>query len=109
MKDIASLMKQAKEMQENMAKMQEKLATLEITGESAAGMVQITLNGKGEAKSMKIEPSFLVPSEAEVLEDLIIAAINDAKRKTDAAAQQQMADIAGPMANMIPPGMKLPF
>ncbi|MBL4616355.1 MAG: YbaB/EbfC family nucleoid-associated protein [Robiginitomaculum sp.] len=109
MKDISDLMKQAKEMQENLAKAQEKLEEIEVVGESAAGMVCVTLNGKGVAKAVKIEPTFLVPSETEVLEDLIVAAINDAKRKVDQVAGQQMADAAGPLAGMMPPGMKLPF
>ncbi|MBL1431518.1 MAG: YbaB/EbfC family nucleoid-associated protein [Robiginitomaculum sp.] len=109
MKDISGLMKQAKEMQENLAKAQEKLAEIEVVGESAGGMVCVTLNGKGQAKAVKIEPTFLVPSEVEVLEDLIVAAVNDAKRKVDRVAGQQMADAAGPLAGMMPPGMKLPF
>jgi DNA-binding YbaB/EbfC family protein len=109
MKNMDGLMKQAKEMQENLARAQEKLAELEITGESAAGMVTVVMNGKHEVRSIKIEPSFLVPSEVEVLEDLIVAAMNDGRRKVEAAAQQQMADAAGPLAGMMPPGMKLPF
>jgi len=109
MKDLSALMKQAKEMQENLAKAQEKLEEIEVVGEAAGGMVCVTLNGKGQAKAVKIEPSFLVPCEVEVLEDLITAALNDAKRKVDLVAKEQMAAAAGPLAGMIPPGMKLPF
>ncbi len=109
MKDLKGLMKQAKQMQDNMARAQEKLAEIEVVGESAGGMVAITLNGKGEARKLRIQPDFLVPSEVEVLEDLIVAALNDGRRKVEAAAQQQMADAAGPLADMMPPGMKLPF
>ncbi len=109
MKDLKGLMKQAKQMQDNMAMAQEKLAEIEVVGESAGGMVAITLNGKGEARKLRIQPDFLVPSEVEVLEDLIVAALNDGRRKVEAAAQQQMADAAGPLADMMPPGMKLPF
>ena len=109
MKDLKGLMKQAKQMQDNMARAQEKLAEIEVVGESAGGMVAITLNGKGEARKLRIQPDFLVPSEVEVLEDLIVAALNDGRRKVEAAAQKQMADAAGPLADMMPPGMKLPF
>jgi len=109
MKDLGGLMKQAKQMQENLALAQEKLADIEVVGESAGGMVTITLNGKGETKKLRIQPDFLVPSEVEVLEDLIVAALNDGRRKVDAAAKKQMADVAGPLAGMMPPGMTLPF
>ncbi len=109
MKDLSGLMKQAKQMQEDMAAAQEKLGELEVVGESAGGMVTVTLNGKGEAKHLKIEPTFLVPSEVEVLEDLIVAALNDAKRKVDVLAREQMAAATGPLGSMMPPGMKLPF
>jgi len=109
MKEMSGLMKQAKEMQENLARAQEKLSELEVIGESAGGMVSVTMNGKHEVRQMKIEPSFLVPSEVEVLEDLIVAAMNDARRKVEVAAKQHMAEAAGPLAGMMPPGMKLPF
>lgn len=109
MKDITGLMKQAQEMQANLKRAQDELAELEVTGESAGGMVSITLNGKGEARKVQIEPSFLVPSEVEVLEDLIAAALNDAKRKQEAAAKDKMAAVTGPLSGMLPPGMNLPF
>ncbi|MBL4596260.1 MAG: YbaB/EbfC family nucleoid-associated protein [Robiginitomaculum sp.] len=109
MDNISGLLQQAKEMQEKLAAAEAKLVEIEVTGEAAGGMVRVTLNGKGAAKAIHIEPSFLVPSEVEILEDIILAALIDAKRKADAAAKEQMANAAGPLAGMLPPGMKLPF
>lgn len=105
--DIGKLMKQAGEMQAKMQEMQEKLAEMEITGESGAGMVKITMNGKGYASAVAIDPQLFNGDDREVLEDLIAAAINDAKAKLDVQSQEQMKGLTEGLA--IPPGMKLPF
>ncbi len=107
MKNLGQMMKQVQEMQGRMAEMQEKLGDLEITGASGGGMVEATLNGKGELKRMKIDPSLVVPSDAEILEDLIVAAVNDAKAKVDEKMQAEMSKFTGGLP--LPPGFKLPF
>jgi DNA-binding YbaB/EbfC family protein len=107
MKNLGQMMKQVQDMQSRMAEMQEKLVELQINGSAGAGMVQATLNGKGDVKHLKIDPSLIVPAEAEVLEDLIVAAVNDAKSKVDAEVQAQMSKITGGLP--LPPGFKLPF
>ena len=107
MKNLGQLMKQVQDMQGRMAEMQEKLVDLEIMGVSGGGLVEATLNGKGELRRMKIDPSLIVPSDAEVLEDLIVAAINDAKAKVDEKTQAEMSKFTGGLP--LPPGFKLPF
>jgi DNA-binding YbaB/EbfC family protein len=107
MKNLAGLMKQASQMQEKMAEMQAKLEALEVEGASGAGLVRITLNGKGEMRGVKIDPTLLEPTEAETLQDLIIAAHADARRKCDAVAAEEMAKVTGGM--QLPGGLKLPF
>ena len=107
MKNIGQLMKQAQEMQAKMAEMQAQLETLELTGTSGGGMVQLTLNGKGDLKKIKIDKTLLVPEEGEVLEDLIVAAFNDARTKVTAHAEQEMQKLTGGL--QLPGGMKLPF
>jgi hypothetical protein len=107
MKNLAGLMKQASQMQEKMAEMQAKLEALEVEGASGAGLVRITLNGKGEMRGVKIDPTLLEPTEAETLQDLIIAAHADARRKCDAVASEEMAKVTGGM--QLPGGLKLPF
>lgn len=107
MKNISQLMKQAQEMQSRMAEMQEQLAAVEVTGQSGAGMVRVTLNGKGEMRGVKIEPAIVDPADPTMLEDLIVAAFNDARAKVEAAAAEQMQKIAGDLP--LPPGFKLPF
>ena len=84
MKNLGQLMKQAQEMQTKMAEMQQRLMDVEISGSAAAGMVTAVLNGKGEMRKVKIDPSLIIPDEAEVLEDLIVAAQTDARAKVDA-------------------------
>jgi nucleoid-associated protein EbfC len=106
MKNLNQMMKQAQQLQQKMAEMQEKLNQYELTGSSGAGMVQVTMNGKGEMKALKIDPSLLDPKEVEVLEDLIIAACNDAKAKIEQHMSDEMAKITGGM-NI--PGFKMPF
>lgn len=107
MKNIGQLIKQAQAMQEKMTEMQSQLEAVEMTGVAGAGMVELTLNGKSEMKKIKIDKSLLDPAEGEVLEDLIIAAFADAKRKVSAYAEEEMQKLTGGMP--LPGGMKLPF
>lgn len=103
---MGALMKQAQEMQEKMQKMQEDLAKAEVTGQSGAGLVSVVMTGRHDVKRVTIDPS-LMTEEKEVLEDLIAAAINDAVRKIEQNAQQQMAGMTAGM--QLPPGFKMPF
>ena len=105
MKDLMKMMKQAGELQGRMQKLQEDLAALEVEGQAGAGLVKLTLTGKMEARRLKIDPSLLKPEESEILEDLIIAAFQDAKAKAEAAVQSKMQEITGGLP--IPPGLKL--
>ena len=107
MKNLGQMMKQAQAMQAKMAEMQEKLAELEVSGQAGAGMVTATLNGKSELRGLKIDPSLVDPSDVEVLEDLIVAAVNDAKVKVEAKVAEEMQKVTGGLS--LPPGMKLPF
>jgi nucleoid-associated protein EbfC len=107
MKNLGNLMKQAQQMQARMEEMQAKLAAAEITGQSGGGMVSITLNGKGIAKSVKIDRGLIDPSDPEVLEDLMVAAINDARTKLDSYTQEKMSEVTGGL--QLPGGLKLPF
>ncbi len=105
MRDVMGMMKQVQEMQARMQQMQQELEEMEISGQSGAGMVTVTLNGKGEMRGVKIDPSLMKPDEAEIVEDLIIAAAQDAKSKVDQASQDKMKDVAGGLP--LPPGLKL--
>jgi len=107
MKDLLGLMGKAKEMQAKFQAMQDEIATLEATGQSGGGLVSITLSGKFEMKALKIDPSLIKPDEAEILEDLILAAHNDAKNKVEAIMQEKTKALTAGLP--IPPGMKLPF
>ncbi|MFZ4806806.1 MAG: YbaB/EbfC family nucleoid-associated protein [Hyphomicrobiaceae bacterium] len=107
MRDLMGMMKQAQELQGRMQKVQEELSAMEIGGQSGAGLVQVTLNGKGELRRIRIDPSLMKPEETEVLEDLIIAASQDAKAKVEVAMQDKMREVTGGLP--IPPGFKLPF
>jgi hypothetical protein len=107
MKNIGQMMQKVQEMQSRMAEMQQKLADMDIAGASGGGMVAATLNGKGELRALKIDPSLVDPAEKEMLEDLIVAAVNDAKAKVDAAIQAETAKLTGGLP--LPPGFKLPF
>lgn len=102
--NIAQLMQQAQKMQENLQRAQEELAKLEVTGSAGAGMVEVTLTGKMECRKVKIDPSVL--GDAEMTEDLVVAAINDAVNKINAESQSKMAGATAGMP--IPPGMKIP-
>ncbi len=105
MKDLMGMMKQVKEMQERMQRLQEELATIEVTGTAGGGLVSVTLTGKGDMKGVKIDPSLLKPEEAEIVEDLIVAATSDAKAKVEQRLQEKMAEVTGGLP--LPPGMKL--
>ncbi|MCP8885233.1 YbaB/EbfC family nucleoid-associated protein [Devosia sp. XJ19-1] len=107
MKDIMGMMKAAGEMKAKMETMQAELAELVVEGRSGGGMVVVSLSGKGDMRGIKIDPALLKPEDAEVVEDLIIAAVNDAKAKSEAEAQRKMAEVTAGLP--IPPGMKLPF
>ena len=107
MKNLGQMMKQAQELQTRMAEMQAKLDQIEITGAAGGGMVQVTVNGKKEMKGVKIDKSLVDPAEVEVLEDLIIAAFNDAAGKIEARVADEMGKLTGGLK--LPPGMKLPF
>jgi DNA-binding YbaB/EbfC family protein len=107
MKNLGNLMKQAQQMQTKMAEMQATLAEMEVEGAAGGGMLKVKLNGKYELKGIKIDKSLVDPEDVEVLEDLIVAAFNDAKVKAEAAMQEEMAKITGGLN--LPPGMKLPF
>jgi len=107
MKNIAGLMKQAQQMQQKMADMQAKLDAAEIEGVSGAGLVRLTLTGKGALKGLKIDPKIADPTDTEMLEDLILAAHADAKSKLDAMMESEMKNATGGMS--LPPGLKLPF
>jgi DNA-binding YbaB/EbfC family protein len=98
--NIAAMMQQAQRMQENVKRAQEELASVEVTGNAGGGMVGITLTCRMEARKVRIDPSAL--ADAEMLEDLIAAAFNDAVNKANAESEKRMAAI-------MPPGMKLPF
>jgi len=107
MKNIGALMKQAQEMQGKMAEMQESLSAMEAEGTSGGGMVRVTLSGKSEVRSVSIDPSLMTADDREVLEDLIVAAFNDAKSKVEAMVQEKMSELTGGLN--LPPGMQLPF
>ena len=103
---MAGLMKQAQQMQDKMQKMQEELATAEVTGQSGAGLVSIVMTGRHDVRRVSIDDS-LLQEDKEILEDLIAAAVNDAVRKIEQSSQDGMAGMTAGM--QLPPGFKLPF
>jgi len=105
MGNIGALMKQAQQMQQNMAKAQEELATVEVDGQSGAGAVKVTMTCKHDVRRVIIDPS--VMDDREMLEDLIAAALNDANRKVESTTQERMSAFTAGLN--LPPGMKLPF
>jgi DNA-binding YbaB/EbfC family protein len=107
MKDLLGLMGKAKEMQAKFQAMQEEIAGLEASGQAGGGLVHVTLSGKFEMKALKIDPSLFKENEVEILEDLILAAHNDAKAKVEQVMQEKTRDLTAGMP--LPPGMKLPF
>jgi DNA-binding YbaB/EbfC family protein len=107
MKNMGNLLKQASQMQAKMAEMQARLEAATMEGQAGAGMVRVVLSGKGDLKSVTVDPKLADPAEMEMLQDLLVAAHADAKRKLDAAMSEEMAAVTGGL--QLPPGMKLPF
>ncbi|MGR3463974.1 YbaB/EbfC family nucleoid-associated protein [Limimaricola sp.] len=105
--DMSKMMKAAQEMQGKMAKIQEDLDTITVTGESGAGLVKATATAKGDLTGLDIDPSIFVASEKEVVEDLILAAIKDAQSRATERSQQEMKKIQEELG--LPAGMNLPF
>jgi len=103
---LAGLMKQAQQMQENMRKMQEQLAQVEVEGQAGAGMVKVTITCRNEVKRVTIDPSLLA-DDKDMLEDLVVAAMNDALRRAEQTAQEKMGNVTAGLP--LPPGFKLPF
>ncbi len=107
MKNLGQMMKQAQQMQEKMQEMQAGLDSLEVTGSAGGGMVTVTMNGKGAARGVAIDESLLSADEKEVLEDLLVAAFNDARTKVDDHVKEKTAELMGGL--QLPPGVTLPF
>ena len=106
MKNLSQMMKQAQEMQGKMEEIQARMEEMEVTGQAGAGLVSVTLNGKGEMRGLKADPS-LKDGEISVLEDLIVAAHNNAKRQVEENTQEEMSKLTGGLN--LPPGLKLPY
>ncbi len=107
MKNLSQMMKQAQEIQDRMADVQDRLEMAVISGESGGGLVRVTLNGKGALKAIKIDPSLVDPTDTEILEDLIVAAHADGNAKVARYAEEEMSKVTGGIS--LPPGFKLPF
>ena len=107
MKNLGNILKQAQNMQTRMAEIQEELQALEIEGQSGAGMVRVTVNGKGEVRALHIDPAVVDKDEVGVLEDLIVAAVNDARGKAEEVSRERMGALTEGLP--LPPGFKLPF
>ena len=107
MKNLGQMMKQAQEMQNKMSEMQDKLSDLEVVGAAGGGMVKVTMTGKNEMRRVKIEPELMGPENLEMLEDLIVAAVNDARSKIEIRVSEKMSELTGGL--QLPPGFKLPF
>ena len=105
MADFLKMMKQAAELKSKMEAMQAELDQMEVEGTSGGGLVTVKLSGKGEMKGVKIDDTLMQPSEKEILEDLIVAAHTDARRKAETLLQEKMQSVAGGLP--LPPGMKL--
>jgi DNA-binding YbaB/EbfC family protein len=105
--DMAKIMKQAQEMQSRMAEAQGRLDAIEVVGEAGAGLVKVTASAKGQVRALSIDPSLFVPDEREVVEDLIVAAVQDAQARAHDAAQAELAKVTEGLE--LPPGLKLPF
>ncbi len=105
MKNIGDLMKQAQALQQRFQEAQERVSTIEAEGQSGGGMVRVTINGKGMATAVKIDPSLIDPKDPGMLEDLLLTAVNDARTKVDARMSEEMSKVTGGIP--LPPGMKL--
>jgi DNA-binding YbaB/EbfC family protein len=104
---LGNLMKQAQQMQEKMQQAQEEIAKMEVTGESGAGMVKVTINGAYNCRRVEIDPTLLADDDKDMLEDLVAAAFNDAARRIGESQKEKMASVSGGM--QLPPGFKMPF
>ena len=107
MVNIGNMMKQAQQLQKKMSEAQEKLKSIEVEGTSGGGVVKVIASAKGDIKRINLDESLLKPEEKEITEDLIVAAINDAKQKGEVAAEEEMKSVTGGLP--LPPGMKIPF
>ncbi|MSP83463.1 MAG: YbaB/EbfC family nucleoid-associated protein [Alphaproteobacteria bacterium] len=107
MTNLGKMLKQAQALQSQMGAMQAQLADMTVAGVAGAGMVEATMSGKGELRALKIDPVLVDPKDVSILEDLVVAAINDARAKVDATVAAEMAKLTGGLS--LPPGMKLPF
>ncbi len=107
MKDLLGMMGKAREMQERFQALQQEISEMEVSGQSAGGLVQVTITGKFEMRALKIDPSLFKEDDVEVLEDLILAAHNDAKSKVEAAMQEKTREMTAGLP--LPAGFKLPF
>jgi nucleoid-associated protein EbfC len=105
MKDLMGLMKQAEAMQQKLQDAQAELETIEVEGASGGGVVSVRVTGKGQLKAISIDPSLMNPDEKEILEDLIVAAMNEARSKAERAVQERMAEVTKGLP--LPPGLKL--
>ena len=105
MADFMGMMKKAAELQSKMKAMQDELDHVEVEGASGGGLVSVTMTAKGEVKSVKIDPSLMKADEIEILEDLLVTALNDARRKAEAAMQEKMQALTGGLG--LPPGLGL--
>jgi nucleoid-associated protein EbfC len=103
---LAGLMQQAQKMQENMKRLQDELASIEVEGQSGAGLVKVTMTCKNQVRRVQIDPS-LVGDDKDMLEDLVAAAVNDAVRRAEETSQEKMSSVTAGMP--LPPGFKLPF
>ncbi|MGB1547092.1 MAG: YbaB/EbfC family nucleoid-associated protein [Alphaproteobacteria bacterium] len=107
MKNLGKMMKTAQEMQAKIAAAQQEFETIEVEGQAGGGMVTVTMNLKGALRRVKIDPSLVKPEETEIIEDLLVAAVNDGRAKAEAEVSRRMSEIAGGLN--LPPGMDLPF
>ena len=107
MKNFGNMLKQAQQMQTKMAEMQQKLSETEVAGEAGAGMVKVVLSGKFELRSLTIDPALMADNDAEIVQDLVMAAHQDARTKVETMMAETMQDVTGGM--QLPPGMQLPF
>lgn len=105
---MGNLLKQAQKVQRDMAKAQEELADIEVSASSGGGMVNVKANAKQEILSIEIKPDAVDPEDVEMLEDLVLAAVNEALRLGADASEKHMEKVAGPLKGMMPPGMKIP-
>ncbi|KQP34155.1 nucleoid-associated protein [Methylobacterium sp. Leaf102] len=105
MRDLMGMMKQAQAMQEKMAALQGELDTVEVSGASGGGAVRVTMTAKGQVKGVQLDPTLLNPDEREILEDLIVAAMNDARGKAEQVAAERMGELTKGLP--LPPGLKL--